>query len=101
MSAFHPFRTLGRRFPNGAVNLHNLSLYGCKLEFVERPLLDELVWVKFGDLEGLEASVCWVDLQRRHLVLLVQRSESFMGENPSRLCQRFEPPLIFLVSAGE
>ena len=43
------------------VRLFDLSPYGCKLEFVERPLLDELVWVKFDELEALEASVCWVD----------------------------------------
>ena len=43
------------------VNLCDLSPYGCKLEFVERPLLGELVWVKFDKMEGLEASVCWTD----------------------------------------
>ncbi len=43
------------------VRLHDLSPDGCKLEFIERPRLGELVWVKFDDLEGLEASVCWVD----------------------------------------
>lgn len=43
------------------VNLSNLSPHGCKVEFVERPFLGELVWVKFDELEALEASVCWVD----------------------------------------
>lgn len=43
------------------VPLSNLSPYGCTLEFAERPLLDEIVWVKFDELEGIEASVCWVD----------------------------------------
>ena len=52
-----------RRFGHGTyrVKMCDLSPFGCKLEFVERPLLDELVWVKFDELEGLEASVCWVD----------------------------------------
>ena len=39
----------------------DLSPEGCKVEFVERPRLDELVWVKFDYLESLEAAVCWVD----------------------------------------
>lgn len=41
------------------VNLYDLSPDGCKLEFVERPSLDERVWVKFEGLEALEALVCW------------------------------------------
>jgi hypothetical protein len=32
-----------------------------RVEFVERPHLDELLWVKFEGLESLEASVCWTD----------------------------------------
>ena len=42
------------------VNILNVSLHGCKAEFVERPQLDELVWVKFESLAALEAMVCWV-----------------------------------------
>jgi hypothetical protein len=42
------------------VKLHDFSPSGCKLDFVERPMLDEVVWVKFDQLEALEASVCWV-----------------------------------------
>jgi PilZ domain len=41
------------------VKILDVSLHGCKAEFVERPKLDELVWVKFDDLQSLEALVCW------------------------------------------
>ena len=47
--------------PNYRVEVHDASPHGCKLEFVERPRLDELVWVKFEGLEALEAFVCWVE----------------------------------------
>ncbi len=43
------------------VKLCDLSPSGCKLEFVERPFLREAVWVKFDEMEALEASVCWVE----------------------------------------
>lgn len=42
-------------------NIHDVSQEGCKVEFVERPMLDEIVWVKFEGLDALEAVVCWVD----------------------------------------
>lgn len=42
------------------VKVLDLSPHGCKAEFVERPNLDELVRVKFEDLEALEAVVCWI-----------------------------------------
>lgn len=42
-------------------NVHDVSREGCKVEFVERPMLDEIVWVKFEGLEALEAMVCWVE----------------------------------------
>ena len=43
------------------VRVHDVSPTGCKIEFVERPKLDDRVWIKFDGLEALEASVCWVD----------------------------------------
>lgn len=46
---------------NFTVRVFDLSREGCKLEFLERPQLDETVWVKFEDLELLEATVCWVE----------------------------------------
>jgi len=46
---------------NYRANVYDVSEHGCKVEFVERPALDEIVWVKFEGLEALEANVCWVD----------------------------------------
>jgi len=46
---------------NFTVQVFDLSREGCRLEFLERPQLDETVWVKFEGLEGLEATVCWLD----------------------------------------
>ena len=31
------------------------------MDFVEKPRLDDRVWVKFDGLEALEGRVCWVD----------------------------------------
>ena len=42
------------------VKIVNISPQGCRAEFVERPKLDELVWVKIDGLQSLEAMVCWV-----------------------------------------
>lgn len=44
---------------NYRVRLHDLTQHGCKAEFVERPEMDELVWIKFDGMEALEARVCW------------------------------------------
>jgi hypothetical protein len=41
------------------VDVHDVSPDGCRLEFVERPRLDEMVWIKF-DTISIEANVCWV-----------------------------------------
>ena len=51
-----------RRTGHGSyrVKIFDVSLHGCKAEFVERPELDERVWVKFDDLQSLEAMVCWI-----------------------------------------
>lgn len=43
------------------VSVFDVSEHGCKVEFVEKPRLDEHVWLKFDGLEALEATVCWVD----------------------------------------
>ena len=45
---------------NYRVKVYDVSPQGCKIEFVDRPTLDELVWVKFEGLEAIEALVCWV-----------------------------------------
>lgn len=44
---------------NYKVNAYDISRYGCKVEFVERPRIHECVWVKFHGLEAIEAEVCW------------------------------------------
>jgi hypothetical protein len=43
------------------VRAYDASPLGCKLEFVERPVLAERVWVKFEGLDALEGQVCWVN----------------------------------------
>ena len=54
--------TLRRRgHSNFRVNVYDLSRHGCKIDFVERPRTKDRVWVKFNDLEALEALVRWVD----------------------------------------
>jgi hypothetical protein len=45
---------------NYRVKILDVSPDGCKAEFVERPELDERIWVKFEGLDALEAMVCWV-----------------------------------------
>ena len=50
-SGFHSFR----------VRVFDASPEGCKIEFIERPSLGERVWVKFDGLEGIEATVRWLD----------------------------------------
>ena len=47
-------------FNHYRVAVHDLSPHGCKVEFVDRPRLDEKVWLKFEGLEALEGMVCWV-----------------------------------------
>jgi hypothetical protein len=46
---------------NYRVRIFDASLHGCRVEFVERPKLDEQLWVKFDGLQPLEAEVCWVE----------------------------------------
>ena len=43
------------------VRVYDASPHGCRIEFVERPSLDERVWVKFEGLESIEGLVCWLD----------------------------------------
>ena len=42
------------------VRVFDLSPTGCKVEFVERPIVNEHLWVKLGRLEALGATVRWV-----------------------------------------
>lgn len=45
---------------NFRVRVFDASPQGCKIEFVERPRLGDHIWIKFGDLEALQAIVCWM-----------------------------------------
>jgi hypothetical protein len=42
------------------VRVYDLSPDGCKAEFVDRPDLNEQLWIKFDGMEALEAKVRWV-----------------------------------------
>jgi hypothetical protein len=46
---------------NFRVRVFDASLHGCRVEFVDRPELDEQLWVKFDDLQPIAAEVCWVE----------------------------------------
>jgi hypothetical protein len=46
---------------NYRVRAFDASPLGCKLEFVERPQLEERVWVKFDGLDAVEGVVCWIE----------------------------------------
>ncbi|WP_416385143.1 PilZ domain-containing protein [Sphingomonas sp. LY29] len=39
----------------------DLSPHGCRAQFVVRPEIHAKVWVTFGGLEALSATVCWVN----------------------------------------
>jgi len=47
-------------FPNFCVEIDDISTDGCRIEFVDRPCLDERVWVKLDGLASLEGKVAWV-----------------------------------------
>lgn len=42
------------------VRIYDLSPQGCKVEFVERPELNERVWIKIAGLEAVQGFVCWL-----------------------------------------
>lgn len=42
------------------VRVLDVSSTGCRLEVVDRPNVDERVWLRFDGLESIEATVCWV-----------------------------------------
>jgi hypothetical protein len=47
--------------PSFRVNVFDASPDGCKIDFVDRPLPDELLSIRFDGLEALEAEVCWIE----------------------------------------
>ena len=46
---------------NFRVRVYDASQHGCRVEFVDRPDLDEQLWVKFDELQPIAAEVCWVE----------------------------------------
>jgi hypothetical protein len=42
------------------VRTFDLTRLGCGCEFVERPEINERVWVKFAGMESLASEVCWI-----------------------------------------
>jgi hypothetical protein len=42
------------------VHIYDLSPEGCRAEFVERPEVNEQLWIKFDGLEHLAADVRWI-----------------------------------------
>lgn len=46
---------------NYRVALADVSRFGCKCEFVDRPAVHEDVWVKFDGLAAIAAIVCWIE----------------------------------------
>ena len=45
---------------NYIVNACDLSERGCKVEFVERPRMGEIVWIRFDGLASIESTVRWI-----------------------------------------
>lgn len=43
------------------VTVFDVSAFGCKVEFVDRPAIDEHVWLRFPGIEPIEAQVCWIE----------------------------------------
>jgi hypothetical protein len=39
----------------------DVSCFGCKVEFVDRPTMDEHVWMRFPGIEPVEGQVCWIE----------------------------------------
>jgi hypothetical protein len=59
ISAQASLRKSGRL--NFRVSMFDVTRFGCKCEFVERPAVYERVWIKFDGLDPIEATVCWVE----------------------------------------
>jgi hypothetical protein len=46
---------------NYRVAAFDITRFGCKCEFVDRPAVYERMWVKFDGLDPIEATVCWIE----------------------------------------
>ncbi|WP_246167469.1 PilZ domain-containing protein [Sphingomonas piscis] len=42
------------------VQTKDLTRFGCRCEYVERPNIGETVWIRLDGLEALEARTCWL-----------------------------------------
>lgn len=51
-------RRQGRRY---RVSTLDVTRFGCRCEFVERPAVYERLWIKFDRLDAIEATVCWIE----------------------------------------
>jgi len=69
------------------VRVFDASPHGCRVEFVERPALDELIWVTFDGLEPLEAEVCWIEGFSGGVNFVRPMHEAVFGRLVSRLAQ--------------
>lgn len=47
--------------PTYRVTMLDVTRFGCRIEFIERPKIYEHVWIKFNVLASMEAIVCWVE----------------------------------------
>lgn len=50
-----------RRLGKGShrVRVYDISPSGCRVEFIDKPQLDENVVIRFDGLEGMHSEVCW------------------------------------------
>jgi hypothetical protein len=65
--------------------IHDLSCAGCSLEFVERPRIDESIWIKFEGLEALESIVRWIEGDRAGVEFVKHLHEAVFEALLSRL----------------
>jgi len=73
---------------NFRVRVFDVSLLGCQIEFVERPELAELVWIKFEGLEALAARVCWTSGFRAGVVFAAPFHPAVFEQMLSRIHPR-------------
>jgi hypothetical protein len=43
------------------VAAYDVTRFGCRSEFIERPTIYERVWMKFDGLDAIESTVCWIE----------------------------------------
>src|SRR4051812_5839392 len=83
LSAQVSLRRVGKN--NYRVSVFDVSRLGCQVEFVDRPDLEELLWIKFDGLQALEAQVCWVSGFKAGVAFTAPIHEAVFGELLTRL----------------